>query len=62
MTECENGGNVLKCSDLLLMELRFYLVMLCLKCKGDQLDNFWNRGLRIQEVGLDVSASVIPRA
>ena len=36
------------------MELGFDLVMLCLKSKGDQLENFWKRGLRIQEVGLDV--------
>ena len=36
------------------MELGFDLVMLCLKRKSDQLDNFWKRGLRIQEVGLDV--------
>ena len=36
------------------MELGFDLVMLFLKCKGDQLDNFWKRGLRIQEVGLAV--------
>ena len=44
----------MKDSDLLLMELGFDLVMLCLKSKGDQLENFWKRGLRIQEAGLDV--------
>ena len=36
------------------MELGLDLVMLCLKSKGDHLDNFWKRGLRIKEVGLDV--------
>ena len=36
------------------MELGFDLVMLCLKQKSDQLDNFWKRGLRIQEMCLDV--------
>ena len=44
----------MKCRDLLLMELGFDLVMLCLKRKSDQLDNFWKRGLSIQEVCLDV--------